>query len=237
MDRKKFLQASFVVATLPFLPKGWLLAPPPAFKQGSGPLKPILNTGIDLLDSSQRVIEIGFANAIMGYEHLYPTLAKAVENMSPAKSTIVIWDDQGNDVEWWKHRPRPYEPYDAGVYVDRLIRKSKGKYNYQQIIRTPFGMTNTEMSSTRYGPVSPIVQLRRSALHQHLGDVENTLRFGKRSRKVARPWSSCGGVECFGAGRLALRPIRDLVLITNRQANDEDHYTEEFLSEFTLQVS
>lgn len=236
MDRKKFIQASALAVSLPFLPKGWLPAPPPAFKQGSGPLKPtVLTTGLTPF-AGNRVIEIGFANAIMGYEYLYPTLAKAVENIRLANNIVVIWDDQGNDVQW-KNGGRPYEPYGNADRVGRMIRKSKGKYNFQQIIRTPFGLTGTEASTYRYGADSPLVQLRKSALHQHLRDVENTLLHGKRSRTMASQWSSCGGVECFGAGRLALRPLRDLVLLTNRQANDEDRYTEEFLSEFTLQVS
>src|SRR3954471_12059614 len=89
MDRKKFLQASVFAATLPFLPKGWLPAPPPAFKEGSGPLKStVLTTGLTPF-AGNRVIEIGFANAIMGYEYLYPTLAKAVENMRRANNIAV----------------------------------------------------------------------------------------------------------------------------------------------------
>lgn len=211
MDRKSFLRLGIAAAFTPLI--GFPRAPAPAYAEGSKLAKP-LPAMVPL--GNDRVIAIGYANAVYGYEHVYPTLARAVKNMQPAMSTMIEWVDS----------------------------RGKAEFNYAQIVRTPFGATGTEMSRHHYTDrfETFIRGQRKDALHSHLADVEQTLLNGKRldtkmSGRYPIPIRLCGGVNCFKPGNLSLRPLRDLVLLTSRQAMDEDRYTEEYLGEFSLQVS
>jgi hypothetical protein len=99
---------------------------------------------------------------------------------------------------------------------------------------------------------------RDKKMIEHLRDVERSLEFGA-ARKVVTyemrqdedgDWyiyenvlQFCGGYRHFLGRDLAdndtirLRPLRDLVLLKNRQAPDFDGYAEEWLSEFSLEVT
>lgn len=211
MDRLTFLKRAAVVPLVAIIPARAFAQGAPLPKEVIPPSTLKVYRGVTELVGNDRVIHIGFKEAIQGYEHEYPTLAKAVDG----------WDGRrahSTKIEWLQEN-----------------RKGKlyAEHNFQQIIRVPFTVSGTGMS--RYGD-QLLRKLRLEALHQHLQQVEYVLVNGKRERDFEKMRSTCGGIGCFGAGRLALSPLRDLVLLTNRQAMDVDGYTEEFLSEISLQV-
>lgn len=214
MDRRQFLRLGAFAAVAPLVAR----IPAPAFAQGATLPKPLPNVSSSLFEplQSQQRIEIGYRNAIQGYEHVYPTLAEAVGN----------WDGKramSTKIEW-------------------LRENRKGKrfveHNFQQIIRTPYGITGTERAVSHHGHEAMLTVLRKENLHQHLAAVELTLKSGVRSHDLNGPCprSTCGGASQYKPGPLRLRPLRDLVLLTSRQAMDYDGYTEEFLGEISLQV-
>ncbi len=225
MDRKRFLKRAAAVPLVAMIP-------PSAFAEDSpmgflpSEMHEIPKIPYPSSLSIENVVVIGFKNAILGYQHVYPTLARAIENMSPAIST---------KIEWFVLSRR------GGNFMGET------EFNYTQIIRTPFSQTSTELASKLYSKGDRFAKLRLERLHQHLADVEHTLRYGKRSEGysghfsdgtlIRSPLRTCGGLCEFKPGKPKLRVLRDLVLLQNRQPMDADLYSEEFLSEFSLQVS
>lgn len=218
MDRKKFLKRAAAVPLVAVIP-------PSAFAEASPmPVMPPemftpLPAAFIHRVGGENVIEIGYRNAILGYEHVYPTLARAIERMDAALSTKIEW---------------------------LLPNPTRAEYNYTQILRTPFSITGTERALSYDGDAN-LRKLRLEQLHRHLADAEKTVRFGKRSIRysghfsdgqlIRTPLHTCGGICEFKAGRPSLMVLRDLVLLQNRQMNDSDTYAEEFLSEFSLRVT
>lgn len=176
-------------------------------------------------------LEMGFEQAMSlpwGKENIdFPVLKRAVADMGPAYST---------EVEW--------------IYKNRLGRRI-AKKNYTQIIRTPYTITGTMVAAKP----EVIQQIRRQALKHHLKSVEEILRVGVPFKSVPpkpwhlmteedwmtyRPMQTMGGARHF-LGRMpqkgdtfSLRVLRDLALYLNRQHNDSDSITDEWLSEISL---
>lgn len=76
----------------------------------------------------------------------------------------------------------------------RHITKKVLGYNYTQILRTPFGFTNTEANIETYGGPAPMFEETKK-LVEHKRAMEQTLFFGARSFSSAAPNSigTCGG--------------------------------------------
>lgn len=228
MNRRSFFARAAGVISLPWIAK----IPSSAYAESD--VAPLVIPPPETFDlfSKGRVIDIGFKNAIKGYEHIYPTLAKSIQRMEMGFQTEIRWS--------------------------RNINGTSLHHNFMQITRTPFGISNTERSSRDYSDAR-LMKLRKEQLHQHLFDVENTLRNGNPSERwrgyveerasvkpMAKyptykainsvPIRTCGGVRAYPPGVPCLVVLRDLSLLTGRQPNDADMYQEEFLSEFTLRV-
>lgn len=181
-------------------------------------------------------ISVGFEKALSLFPNRrFPLLRRAVKNQKPAFSTKVEW--LAND-----RRGRRY-----------------AEHNWTTIFRNPWGVTNTFRSSRLYRDTSTsrkereilgaeYVKERLKALEGHLTAIEHSLKYGVRSVDYNAPYGMCthmGGVldvlerkrNILRSDKLTLRVLRDLVILTNRQANDADEYREEWLSEVTLEVT
>ena len=156
---------------------------------------------------------IGFADAISKFKldtDEFPVLVRALKDVVEAKNPKIEW----------------------------LLGGSAIDYNYCQIIRTPFGASNAEMATTKYGQ-DPL-DWAKDALIEHLRSVEEVLIYGKPTVEGYR--RTCGGVLHY-LGRLPkpedvvrLRPLRDLALLQNVQAPDYDGVKHEWISEISLQA-
>jgi hypothetical protein len=104
------------------------------------------------------------------------------------------------------------------------------EFNYCQIVRVPFGVKSF---SSEKELDEALEWLRGDAMHEHLRDVEQILRFGHRDVRDQKRF--CGGVREFAPGKLALRPLRELELVF-RHTDDPEVYEEEWISEISLQV-
>lgn len=175
---------------------------------------------------------VGFAQGLLAFPGEFPLLNRAVRDMRPALNTDVHWRNK------------------AGVM----------KRNTTQITRTSFGWTNTFMASDMYyqGALSKEATLlkdRKTALHKHFTSIESCLEHGRRKKWIFRGWPE-GGVmqigqmggwrELLGRSKrqrlrkgdvLRLRVLRDLTYCENRQSNDADCRTDEWISEVTLEAS
>lgn len=206
MDRKTFLIRAAAVPIVASIP-------PSAYVEGgrAGVTLPALRV------QGTKAIHIGYKQAVTGYEYVYPTLYAATRNMEQATNIKIEWDRDG----------RHYK-------------------NYLQIFRNPYSVSQTELSSRQYGGDSLLRRVRLESFHQHLADVEKALVNGvgdlydEFSIGHFRYSTLTGTKELFRYGRIprkiSLYCLRDLCLIPDRQANDFDGYTEEFLGEITLKV-
>lgn len=77
--------------------------------------------------------------------------------------------------------------------------KKTANFNYCQIIRTPFGMTETLIASKLYGQPDVMAYEANKKLAEHKREIENTLWMGRRLLDVsgAAPRAFMGGVTDF----------------------------------------
>lgn len=77
--------------------------------------------------------------------------------------------------------------------------KKTAQFNYCQIIRTPFGMTETLIHSKLYGQPDVMAYEANKKLTEHKREIENTLWMGRRNLDVsgAAPRAFMGGVTDF----------------------------------------
>jgi hypothetical protein len=125
-------------------------------------------------------------------------------------------------------------------------------WNQTQIFRTPFAATMTQFAS-RHANMTWWAQVTRQALKSHLKSVEYALEWGARNpgpithinefgdREIYVPHVMGGAKELLGRlprkrDTFTLRPLRDLQLLTWRNANDTDERRDEWLSEITLEA-
>ncbi len=130
------------------------------------------------------------------------------------------------------------------------LHRGKKHENYTQIVRTPFSASNAQMASTfaREEGRDRWSQITRQALKSHLKAVEEILEHSKGSNGVIQRNGYEMSIHTLSGSRqllgrlprrsdtFVLRPLRDLALLTNRQANDADMRTDEWLSEITLEA-
>jgi hypothetical protein len=166
--------------------------------------------------STRKAIGLGYAAAVAGREDVFPLLARALRDADSALSTRIEWVANG------------------GTF-----------FNWTQIIRTPFGMSGTELTLRDY-TATDWDDVEDEALALHLHSVEQTLRYGKRATDhgpSGEPLRKMGGVIEF-LGReprdedtIRLRILRDLTLLPNRHMPDRDGVEHEWLGEISLQVT
>lgn len=77
--------------------------------------------------------------------------------------------------------------------------KKTANYNYAQIIRTPFGMTNTLIASKLYGQSDVMGYEANKKLIEHKRELENMFWMGRRSLDTAgaAPRAYCGGIQDY----------------------------------------
>lgn len=87
-----------------------------------------------------------------------------------------------------------------GATLPQLKQTKKvAQYNYCQIIRTPFGMTETLIASKLYGQPDVMAFEANKKLVEHKRELENTLWMGRRNLDVtgAAPRAFMGGVTDY----------------------------------------
>jgi hypothetical protein len=90
------------------------------------------------------------------------------------------------------------------------------KYNYTQIVRNPFGVSNTLMNTQAYGG-DVLAYTTKTRGIEHAKDIENILFFGERAISASEARRSTGGldewistnVKDFGGGISSLDEIFD----------------------------
>lgn len=172
--------------------------------------------------------EVGLASAVDGNEKKFPLLTRSLQNVTPAYSVKVEWlaRTNGNLATW---------------------------FNWTQIIRTPFGVTNAGLATESYGG-SLWEKTKDEMLQRHLGSIEESIRDGRLFRQITYHFDEetgewypietrgMGGVKFFlrrdpvEKDYIGLRLLRDCVFLDQRQAPDMDCRNAEFLSEISLQV-
>lgn len=79
----------------------------------------------------------------------------------------------------------------------RQVTKKVAGFNYEQILRTPFGFTETYLATKTYGPAQPGYQAAMSGT-QHKREIESTLFWGARDISTpSTPLRTCGGMVEF----------------------------------------
>lgn len=166
---------------------------------------------------------IGFRTALVGREDHYPLLARSLA----------------------------YHPHDIGnLFVD-----CAGKKNWTQIFRVPFTMTNSWLAANHYGKTeqTKVAAIREESLIWMLEHVETALLAGRAHKTPvpkqgasAKEWENYAPRQTMGGafqflGRAPrkrdtfdLCTLRDLIYLENRQANDSDSRTDEWLCEITV---
>lgn len=161
----------------------------------------------------------GFVEAIKGYESRFPTLNLALRNAKPMTRTHVKW----------------------------VQKTGAARINNAQILRQPWGMSHTFMAT------SPDEMMKRETLKKRLEilqSVENVLLWGEPDGNeyyshdedgifTYRRLMAGGAMHYLGRkptkrDRFELHVLRDLTLLTNRQANDWDGRMDEFICEISL---
>lgn len=214
------------------------------------PAKPLSTTAIHgLVDDiyTPRQINCPFAMvmAMEGMAERYPLLARAVRNQKAAHST---------KVEWLVDRELKHG-------FSRGYTMVEAEYNYTSIFRWVWSATNCQLASRQYAQgytlspaelparVDPILsgefgRERLRTLHKMLEGIEASIADGVRSYDTSGAYTrtTMGGVRDI-LGRkvketdtLKLWVLRDLCLLTNRQAPDSDSYSEEWLCEISLEA-
>ena len=87
-----------------------------------------------------------------------------------------------------------------GATLGQLKQTKKvAQYNYCQIIRTPFGMTETLIASKLYGQPDVMAYEANKKLIEHKRELENTLWMGRRNLDTsgAAPRAAMGGVQDY----------------------------------------
>jgi hypothetical protein len=178
--------------------------------------------------SQSRVKPVGLEAAVGDRGEEFPYLARALVNAKPAFNPKVEWL-----MDWGKERP--------------------AWFNWTQIFRTPFGMSNTQRAVRSYGGKNPWEALADRMMGNHLAAIEQSLEHGRLFRQINYHQDEETGewypVETRGMGGakfylkrdlnpedyLSLRILRDCVFL-DRTTPDLDGRSGEFLSEVSLEV-
>lgn len=176
----------------------------------------------------RQIEEVGLSASVDGRESEFPLLARSLKNATPAYNTKVEW----------------------------LVRTNKNPatwFNWTQIVRTPFGVTNAGMASNMYGGGNLWEDTKAKMLQKHLGDIETTIRDGRLFRRIdyyfdeeSGEWypvetRGMGGVKFFlrrepiEKDYISLRILRDC-FFWDEGTPDFDGRQAEFISEISLQV-
>lgn len=87
-----------------------------------------------------------------------------------------------------------------GATLGQLKQTKKvAQYNYCQIVRTAFGMTNTLIASKLYGQADVMGYEANKKLIEHKREIENMFWMGRRSLDTAgaAPRAFCGGIQDY----------------------------------------
>jgi hypothetical protein len=93
---------------------------------------------------------------------------------------------------------RAVYPDGAGIGTMKSIKEDR-KFNYTEIVRTPFGFTGRQMNTDMYGGKDPMTEKKWHGI-EHAKSLENSMFFGKRHTQNAASGmiqSFTGGLESF----------------------------------------
>lgn len=93
-----------------------------------------------------------------------------------------------------------------GATLGQLKQTKKvAQYNYCQIVRTAFGMTNTLIASKLYGQADVMGYEANKKLIEHKREIENMFWIGRRNLDTtgAAPRAFCGGIQDYVSTNVA----------------------------------